>query len=77
MSNQKWKNEKSFSSFEEALQYKTLLLNSPEGATLEVKIKCYEESCYIVRTRTHPELEHIIQQLDEQIALSKNKNKKG
>lgn len=77
MSNQKWKNDKTFSSYAEALEYKTLLTNAPEGAILEIKIKCYDESCYVVRTRTHPELEDIIQKLDEQIASSKNKNKKG
>lgn len=75
MSNPKWKNEKIFSSYEEAIEYKTTLLNSPEGATLEVKIKSYKEKYFVVKSRTHPELEYIIQKLDEELAI--NKNKKG
>lgn len=77
MSNQKWKNEKTFSSYKEALEYKTLLQHSPEGAILEFKIKSYKEDCYIVKSRVNPELVDVIKKLEEEIAANKLKTKKG
>lgn len=77
MSNQKWTNDKSFSSYEEALEYKNNLQHSPEGAILEIKIKRCNDNQFFVKIRTHPELVEVIQKLDEEILKSKSKiNKK-
>lgn len=73
-----WKNERYFSTFEEADMLRKSLLSGPSGATLQVKVKrCGEGgSQYVVKSRTNPELKAAIQQVEEQILIAKDKKPK-
>ena len=73
-----WKNERYFSTFEEADTLRKSLLSGPSGATLQVKVKrCGEGgSQYVVKSRTNPELKAAIQQVEEQILIAKDKKPK-
>jgi hypothetical protein len=73
-----WKNERYFGSFEEADALRKSLLSGPNGATLQVKIKrCgLEGQTYVVKSRTNPELKAAIQEVEEQLLVSKSKKSK-
>lgn len=66
MSNENWTNEKEFSSFEEAENFKNLLIHSPEGAIMEYKIKRYK-NVFIIKSRIHPILVDAVKEIDEKI----------
>jgi len=72
MQEKKWKDEKIFSCFEEAEQYKNTLQNSPEGATMEYKIK-HKDGVFIIRSRIHPELIEAVKEIDEKLSKKKGK----
>ena len=59
-----WKNERYFSTFDEADTLRKSLLSGPNGATLQVKVKrCGEGGTqYVVKSRTNPELKAAIQE---------------
>jgi len=73
-----WKNERFFSSFEEADSLRKSLLSAPNGATLQVKVKrCGQEGkMYVVKSRTNPELKAAIQEVEEQVLVAKQKREK-
>jgi hypothetical protein len=73
-----WKNERYFSSFEEADAMRKSLLSGATGATLQVKVKrCGEEGrTYVVKSRTNPELKAIVQEVEEQMLVMKDKKAK-
>lgn len=73
-----WKNERYFSTFEEADTLRKSLLSGPSGATLQVKIKrCgLEGKTYVVKSRTNPELKAAIQEVEEKILVTKQKREK-
>jgi hypothetical protein len=73
-----WKNERYFSTFEEADTLRKSLLSGPNGATLQVKVKrCgFEGSQYVVKSRQNPELKATIQEVEEQLLVSKQKKEK-
>jgi len=76
-----WKTEKIFSSYKEALELKKTLQHEPQGATLQFKIKKYIEldgkEIFHVKSRTDPSLVAVIQEIEEQLLINKNKKKKG
>jgi hypothetical protein len=72
MEEKKWKNEKIFFSFEEAEQHKTALQLSPEGATMEYKIK-QKDGIFTVKSRVHPELIDAVREIDEKLSKKKGK----
>lgn len=74
-----WKNERYFSTFEEADKLRSTLLSGPQGATLQVKIKrCGpEKSMYVVKSRTNPVLKAALQEVEEKILISKQKKDKS
>jgi hypothetical protein len=73
-----WKNERFFSTFEEADTLRKSLLSGPNGATLQVKVKrCgLEGTIYVVKSRTNPELKAAIQEVEEKILVTKQKREK-
>lgn len=73
-----WKNERYFSTFEEADSLRKSLLSGPNGPTLQVKVKrCGEEGkMYVVKSRVNPELKAAIEQVEEQILVTKQKKEK-
>jgi hypothetical protein len=73
-----WKNERYFSTFEEADMLRKSLLSGVQGATLQVKIKrCgLNGAQYVVKSRTNPELKAAIQEMEEKIAVTKQKKEK-
>ena len=73
-----WKNEKYFSTYEEAHALLEQLVSGPTGATLQVKIKrCgLGGTEFVVKSRTNPELKAAIQELEEKILVSKEKKPK-
>lgn len=73
-----WKNERYFSTFEEADTLRKSLLSGPNGATLQVKVKrCgLEGTTYVVKSRTNPELKAAIQEVEEKILVTKQKREK-
>lgn len=73
-----WKNERYFSTFEEADTLRKSLLSGPNGATLQVKVKrCgLEGKTYVVKSRTNPELKAAIQEVEEKILVTKQKREK-
>ena len=76
-----WINEKSFSTYEEAAEFKTVLQESSRGATLQIKIHRYESlngnDTFIVRTRTDPQLESAVKEIEEKLTKTKKpKDKK-
>lgn len=73
-----WKNERYFSTFEEADSLRKSLLNGPSGATLQVKVKrCgFEGTQYVVKSRVNPELKAAIQEVEEQLLVAKTKKTK-
>lgn len=75
--NTQWTLEKTFSSYEEALKYKTSLQMSERGATTVVKIKCYASingiERYGVKTRTDPSLVKAIEEVEKKTSKKKTK----
>jgi molybdopterin converting factor small subunit len=73
-----WKNERYFSTFEEADTLRKSLLSGPNGATLQAKVKrCGEGGTqYVVKSRTNPELKAAIQEVEEQLLVAKDKKTK-
>lgn len=73
-----WKNERYFSTFEEADTLRKSLLSGPQGATLQVKVKrCgLNGSQYVVKSRTKPELKAALQEVEEKMLIGKQKKDK-
>ena len=73
-----WKNERYFSTFEEAEAMRKSLLSSPNGATLQVKVKrCgLEGKQYVVKSRQNPELKAALQEVEVKVAAIKEKREK-
>lgn len=73
-----WKNERYFSTFEEADSLRKSLLSGVEGATLQVKVKrCgFEGKQYVVKSRQNPELKAAVEEVEEKILVSKQKKEK-
>ena len=73
-----WKNERYFSTFEEADMLRKSLLSGPQGATLQVKVKrCGPSgSQYVVKSRTNPELKAALQEVEEKMLIGKQKREK-
>jgi len=73
-----WKNERYFSTFEEAEAMRKSLLSSPNGATLQVKVKrCgLEGKQYVVKSRQNPELQATVQEVEAKVAALKEKREK-
>lgn len=73
-----WKNERYFSTYEEASFLKKSLLGSDRTATLQVKIKrCGEGgNLYVVKSRQDPEALAKLQEIEEKMLTKKNKTKK-
>lgn len=73
-----WKNERYFSTFEEADTLRKSLLGGSNGATLQVKVKrCgLDGSQYVVKSRTNPELKAALQEVEEKLLVSKEKKEK-
>lgn len=71
-----WKNERYFSTFEEADQLRKSL--HQQDATLQVKVKrCGEAgSLYVVKSRVNPELKAAVQEVEEKILVAKEKKAK-
>lgn len=74
-----WKNERYFSTFEEADTLRKTLLSGTSGATLQVKVKrCgVGGSQYVVKSRTNPELKAAMQEVEEKLLVSKAKKQKA
>jgi hypothetical protein len=66
MSNQIWKNEKIFSSYEEAKTFLQQLQYTPEGAIMQYKIK-RNKNQFCVKSRTDPSLIDAINEIDKKI----------
>lgn len=64
MLNLNWKNEKTFSSYEEAKKYQQQLQYSPEGAIMQYKIKRYKD-CFCIKSRVDPSLINAINEVDK------------
>lgn len=74
-----WKVENTFSSHEEAEEFKKLLQQEPRSATLQFKIQRSnkdEKEIFLVKSRTDPSLIAVIQEVDEHLLVNKNKTKK-
>ena len=73
-----WKNERYFGSYEEADTFRKALLSGQTGATLQVKIKrCGLEGVdFVVKSRLNPELKAVVQEVEEQILVMKEKKVK-
>ena len=73
-----WKNERYFSTFEEADTLRKSLLSGTQGATLQVKVKrCgLDGAQYVVKSRTNPELKAALQEVEEKLLVSKEKKEK-
>ena len=73
-----WKNERYFSTFEEADAMRKSLAASPNGATLQVKVKrCgLEGKQYVVKSRQNPELQATVQEVEAKVAALKEKREK-
>lgn len=73
-----WKNEKYFSTFEEADALRKSLLGGPNGALLQIKVKrCgLSGSQYVVKSRQSPELKAVAEQVEQQLAATKEKQEK-
>jgi hypothetical protein len=64
MSNQIWKNEKIFSSYEEAKTFLQQLQYAPESAIMQYKIKRNKDQFYI-KSRIDPSLIDAINEIDK------------
>jgi hypothetical protein len=77
-----WKIEEIFVVYENAKEFKKQLLRSPEGATLQVKIRRYSSNktvnteTFVVKSRTDPSLIAAIQEVEERLLINKSKSKK-
>jgi hypothetical protein len=73
-----WKNERYFSTFEEADKLRKSLLLGDKTGTLQVKVKrCgVMGSQYVVKSRTSPELKAALEQIEEKILVVKQKKDK-
>jgi hypothetical protein len=73
-----WKNERYFSTFEEADALRKSLLSGANGATLQVKVKRCGSlgSMYVVKSRTNPELKAALQEVEEKLIVSKEKKER-
>ena len=73
-----WKNERYFSTFEEADTLRKSLLSGTQGATLQVKVKrCGGvESMFVVKSRTDPSLKAALEEIEEKMLRSKSKKQK-
>jgi hypothetical protein len=76
-----WKIEDIFISYDTASNFKKQLLNSPKGATLEVKIHRYPPNnkvnteTFVVKSRIDPSLVAAVEEIEKQLLNSKNKKK--
>ena len=75
---EQWKNERYFSTFEEADALRKSLSSGPSGAMLQVKVKrCgVLGSQYVVKSRQNPELKAAIQEVEEKVLAAKEKKEK-
>lgn len=64
MSDINWKNEKIFSSYEEAKIFQQQLQYAPEGAIMQYKIRRYKDQFY-VKSRVDPSLIEVIAEIDK------------
>ena len=73
-----WKNERFFSSYEEADTLRKSLLGRDRSATLQVKVKrCGEGGAmYVVKSRQDPNAIAELQEIEEKMMSKKNKSKK-
>ena len=73
-----WKNERYFSTFEEADTLRNSLLSGPNGATLQVKVKrCgLYGSQYVVKSRVNPELKAAVEEVEEKMVVAKEKKER-
>ena len=73
-----WKNERFFSSFEEADLLRKSLKAHDRTSALQVKIKrCGEGgNLFVVKSRTDPTLKAALEEIEEKLLTSKNKKGK-
>ncbi len=73
-----WKNERYFSTFEEADTLRKSLKTYDRSGSLQVKVKrCGEGgSLYVVKSRTDPSLKAALEEIEEKLLTSKNKKGK-
>ena len=73
-----WKNERFFSTFEEADELRKSLKAYDRTSALQVKIKrCgVGGKTYVVKSRTDPTLKAALQEIEEKLLTSKNKKGK-
>lgn len=75
-----WKDEDVFTTYELASKLKKRLLTSPEGATLQVKIRRYAPSAkvntetFVVKSRQDPALAAAVKEVEEKL-VKKTKKK--
>lgn len=76
--NHPWKNERYFSTFEEADKLRNELKAHDRTSTLQVKVKrCgVGGTIYVVKSRTDPTLKAALQEIEEKLLTSKNKKGK-
>lgn len=73
-----WKNERYFSTFEEADTLRKSLLSGTQGATLQVKVKrCGQDGkTYVVKSRVNPELKAAVQEVEEKMVVAREKKER-
>lgn len=73
-----WKNERYFSTFEEADALRKSLLSGANNEMLQVKVKrCGVESkMFVVKSRVNPELKAALQEVEEKLLVTKQKKEK-
>jgi hypothetical protein len=73
-----WKNERYFSTFEEADSMRKSLKAYDKTGALQIKVKrCGgNEPLYVVKSRTDPTLKAALQEIEEKLLTSKNKKGK-
>jgi hypothetical protein len=70
-----WKNERYFSSFQEADNFRKELKVHDRSGTLQVKVKRSGVSGinFVVKSRTDPSLKAVLEEIEEKLLTSKNK----
>ena len=78
MFNVLWKEEKKFDSYEEAKKYKFMLQTSESGATMQYKIKKYnnQKEIFVVKSRIDPILADSVEEINEHFNNVKGKSLK-
>jgi hypothetical protein len=73
-----WKNERYFSTFEEADELRKSLKAHDRTSTLQVKVKrCGTAGgLFVVKSRTDPTLKAALEEIEEKLLTSKNKKAK-